>query len=171
MKEKFTIMYHTIEQLKEEIKEKDKQYISVHFEYHSVQKDSEKIKDNLEKATSAQKRLQKVVDQQRIEIKKLEATIGEAEGERQNQHKEFEGVISERNILGTQLIRRNDELGLLYEKIKIQQSTLQKGEIQYKGWQGEIAKQKENISQLKLSLFKAKQDAEDIDYLKKEVYH
>jgi len=38
---------------------------------------------------------------------------------------------NERDILGTQLIRRNDELALLYEKIKILQSTLSKGEIQY----------------------------------------
>jgi len=38
-------------------------------------------------------------------------------------------VISERDILGTQLVRRNDELALLYEKIKIQQSTLNKGKI------------------------------------------
>jgi len=36
-------------------------------------------------------------------------------------------VINERDILGTQLIRRNDELALLYEKIKIQQSTMNKG--------------------------------------------
>jgi hypothetical protein len=41
-------------------------------------------------------------------------------------------VINERDILGTQLIRRNDELALLYEKIKIQQSTLSKGQIQYR---------------------------------------
>ncbi len=34
--------------------------------------------------------------------------------------------------MGTQLVRRNDELALLYEKIKIQQSTLNKGELQYK---------------------------------------
>lgn len=40
-------------------------------------------------------------------------------------------MINERDILGTQLIRRNDELALLYEKIKIQQSTLNKGEVQY----------------------------------------
>ena len=38
-------------------------------------------------------------------------------------------MISERDILGTQLVRRNDELALLYEKIKIQQSTLNKGKI------------------------------------------
>ena len=30
-----------------------------------------------------------------------------------------------------QLIRRNDELALVYEKIRIQQSTLAKGEVQY----------------------------------------
>lgn len=40
-------------------------------------------------------------------------------------------VITERDILGAQLIRRNDELALLYEKIKIQNSTLSKGEVQY----------------------------------------
>lgn len=41
-------------------------------------------------------------------------------------------MIGERDILGTQLIRRNDELALLYEKIKIQQSTLNKGQLQYR---------------------------------------
>lgn len=40
-------------------------------------------------------------------------------------------MINERDILGTQVIRRNDELALLYEKIKIQQSTLNIGEVQY----------------------------------------
>ena len=40
-------------------------------------------------------------------------------------------VLAERDILGTQLVRRNDELALLYEKLKIQQSILNKGEVQY----------------------------------------
>ena len=34
-----------------------------------------------------------------------------------NQKKEYDQVINERDILGTQLIRRNDELALLYEKV------------------------------------------------------
>merc|ERR1711959_191577 len=105
------------------------------------------------------------------EVQKLEATIGEAEVERQNQKKEFEGVISERDILGTQLNRRNDELALLYEKIKIQQSTLLKGEIQYKERVEEIKLLKTKIGQLKLELFGAKQQVGNIEELKKEVYH
>merc|ERR1711907_739187 len=141
-----------------------------HFEHHRVSKDSEKIKDNLDKATKKQKHLQQVVDQQRADIKKLEATIQEAEVERQNQKKEFEGVISERDILGTQLIRRNDELALLYEKIKIQQSTLQKGEIQYKERLEEIRTLRIKIAALKRELHIAKQQVVNIDDLKKEVY-
>lgn len=52
--------------------------------------------------------------------------------ERLRQKKELDLVLGERDILGTQLIRRNDELALLYEKVKIQQSTLSRGQIQYK---------------------------------------
>jgi len=80
-------------------------------------------------------------------------------------------VTSERNILGTQLIRRNEELALLYEKIKIQESTLKKGEVQYKARLEEIKKQKDGIATLKTELFVTQQQAESIDDLKKEVYH
>ncbi len=45
--------------------------------------------------------------------------IMNAEDELKKQKKAYEMVINERDILGTQLIRRNDELALLYEKIKI----------------------------------------------------
>ena len=34
-------------------------------------------------------------------------------------------------MLGAQMVRKNDELALLYEKTKVQQSTLLKGEAQY----------------------------------------
>merc|ERR1719188_196259 len=95
------------------------------------------------------------------EIKKLESTIQEAEVERQNQRKEFEAVTSERNILCTQLIRRNEELALLYEKIKIQESTLTKGEVQYKKRMDEIKRQKDHIAQVKLELYIARHQAEN----------
>merc|ERR1712048_1496478 len=114
---------------------------------------------------------QRMVEFNQQEIKKLESTIQEAEVEKQNQRKEFEAVTSERNILGTQLIRRNVELDLLYEKIKIQESTLKKGEIQYKNRLEEITKQKDEIAGLKLELFKAQRQAENTGDLKKEVYH
>lgn len=60
-------------------------------------------------------------------------------------------MINERDILGTQLIRRNDELALLYEKIKIQQSTLNKGEVQY-------AQRVDDIRILKLEIKKMRRE-------------
>ena len=40
-------------------------------------------------------------------------------------------MVKERDLIGVQLIRRNDELSLLYEKMKILEMTLHKGERQY----------------------------------------
>merc|ERR1719356_1819473 len=171
MRKKFKVMNHQIEQLKEEIKEKDKALVSEHTEYQSISRDTEKFTDNLKKHQKATTRSHQVVEQQQGEIKKLESTIQEAESERQNQRKEFEAVISERNILGTQLVRRNEELALLYEKIKIQESTLKKGEIQYKLRQDDVKKQKDAIGRLKQDLYISQQEAESADDLKKEVYH
>jgi hypothetical protein len=42
------------------------------------------------------------------------------------------GVVEEKQVLTTQLIRRGDELNKLYEKLKIQQSKLLHGETEYK---------------------------------------
>ena len=50
---------------------------------------------------------------------KLNHIISEADSERFRQKKEYDIVINERDILGTQLIRRNDELALLAEKLKV----------------------------------------------------
>lgn len=91
----------------------------------------EREKDSLSAELSGRKQdlehSRQLIESQRLEEKRLRKIIAEASTERARQKKELEQVISERDILGTQLIRRNDELALLYEKIKIQQSTLSKG--------------------------------------------
>merc|ERR1711966_256350 len=147
----FTIMFHQTAALKEEIREKDNDLVKGHFKHKTVRELIEKLKTAEDKAKRREKNLKNIVETQKTQMKKLESTIQEAEQERQAQQKELEGVIGERDILGAQLIRRNEELALLYEKIKIQQSTLQKGEIQFRERTSEIAA-------LKAQLRNAKQD-------------
>merc|ERR1719198_2854075 len=171
MKKKFRVMYLQIEQLKEEIKEKEREIVDQHFALQGKSKEKENTQENLEKQKRLQKKAQEAVEEQQQQIKKLDATIREIEVERQTQRKEFEAVTSERNILGTQLIRRNEELTLLYEKIKIQESTLKKGEAQYKARLEELKRQRDRIAKLKLDLYVNSQDAENTEELKKEVYH
>merc|ERR1711988_187121 len=131
MRRKFKIMNHQISQLKEEIQAKDSALMNVHLEHARLEKEREmqkaeiqKLKNNLLEADNTCKSLQQ-------EIKKLETIIEKGEREMERQRKELDEVINERDILGTQLIRRNDELALLYEKLKIQMSTLRTGEAQY----------------------------------------
>merc|ERR1712141_353124 len=85
------------------------------------------------------------------ETGRLQIIIREADLDRKRQQKELEQVITERDILGTQLVRRNDELALLYEKIKIQQSVLNKGEVQYN-------QRLEDIRVLKLEIKKLRRE-------------
>lgn len=89
-----------------------------------LEQDKERIDQNIKSSD-------KMIKVQDSDIARLKYVILEAESEKQKQRKDFEMVINERDILGTQLIKRNEELALLYEKLKIQQSTLEKGEIYY----------------------------------------
>jgi len=171
MKRKFKGMTHQIDTLKEEIKEKDQMLIKEHFDQNKVSRSKEAIEDKVNKAKKGMELLQDLADKEKQEIKKLEMAIAEAEAEEQNQRKEFEQVISERNILGTQLIRRNDELSLLYEKIKIQHSTLQKGETQYRERVEEIRVLKQVEAKLKRQMHTMDQEAGSLEELDKEVYN
>merc|ERR1719195_593933 len=142
-----------------------------HCDKDKVEELNERLKDSKEKAQRRMKNLMNIVETQRTEMKKLESTIQEAEHERQSQQKELEGVIGERDILGTQLIRRNEELALLYEKIKIQQSTLQKGEIQYQERVQEVNSLRAEIRKSKNDVADAKAQVTNVDSLKREIHH
>eukprot|EP00742_Colponemidia_sp_Colp-10_P001279 GILJ01001378.1.p1 GENE.GILJ01001378.1~~GILJ01001378.1.p1 ORF type:complete len:869 (-),score=252.53 GILJ01001378.1:154-2760(-) len=171
MKRKFKIMNHQIEQLKEEISAKDHALVKEHFDHHQVEKENENLNFQIQELKKQIQAVHEVANNQGAEMSKLKNIIAEAEKERQKQKTEYETVINERDILGTQLIRRNDELALLYEKIKIQQSTLAKGEVQYQERLQDIQVLKLKISDLKRELQIAKQQVSNINDLKREVYH
>ena len=132
MKRKFKIMTHQIDQLKEEIQTKDAALINEHFAYKRLQDEMKVNKRKLMKRKEVLATADQVLASQDAEIKNLRRTLNEAEAAQHQQKRVYDDVVQERDILGTQLIRRNDELALLYEKIRIQQSTLCKGEVQYR---------------------------------------
>ena len=125
--------------------------VKEHFEHLQVEKEKEGIKSELTKLRQQNELAQSYLQTQESEEQKLKHVIQEADAERMRQKKEYDAVLQERDILGTQLIRRNDELALLYEKIKIQQSTLNKGEIQYR-------ERLEDIRVLKLEVRKLRRE-------------
>jgi chromosome segregation ATPase len=171
MKRKQKIMNHQIEQLKEEITAKDQALVKEHFDHKKVEKEREQLKQDKNKMQEQINEQEQLRITQTAEITKLNSIINEGDNELQRQKKEYDNVVNERNILGTQLIRRNDELALLYEKIKIQRTTLKKGEMQYRERCEDIRMLKIKINDLRRELHIVKSNISNIDILRNEVYH
>lgn len=66
----------------------------------------------------------KVVEQQIVEIEKQNGVINALEREMLRLKAMYETAVEQRNFAGVQLIDRNDELCVLYEKSNIQERTL-----------------------------------------------
>ena len=66
-----------------------------------------------------------------------------------NLRKQYEQVCENRNYTGIQLIDRNDELCILYEKANIQENILRSGEMEIKKLEDEIRMIKIEISEQK----------------------
>jgi len=171
MKRKLKIMNHQIDQLKEEITTKEAALVKEHLEHQRVEKEKDTLKAELQLMKKEASESKAYIEQQQTEERKLLKIIQEADSERLRQKKELDQVISERDILGTQLVRRNDELALLYEKIKIQKSTLDKGEIQYRQRIEDIRLLKLEIKKLRREKHILTKSVSNVEELRREVYN
>ncbi|KAJ8002203.1 hypothetical protein DPEC_G00177380 [Dallia pectoralis] len=171
MKRKLKTMNHQTDQLKEEINSKESAQVKEHQEFQRVEKEKEALKADLQKMKQQAQETKQFIDSQETKERKLLKIIADADAERPRQKKELDQVISERDILGTQLVRRNDELALLYEKIKIQQSMLNKGEIQYNQRVEDIRLLKMEIKKLRREKGILAKTVPCVEDLRREVYH
>ncbi|KAM6330372.1 cilia- and flagella-associated protein 58 [Podargus strigoides] len=151
MKKRLKIVTHQMDQLKEDITNKEAALVEAHLEHQQIEKEKESLKTELLKMKKQALETKKFIENQETEERRLLKIIAEADAERLKQQKEFDQVINERNIIGSQLVQRNDEVALLYEKIKIQQSILNKGETQYR-------QRLEDIRLLKLEIKKLRRE-------------
>ena len=170
MKRKFKVMTRQIEQLKEEIQSKDTTLVREHFEHMKVAQEKEGLREQLAAVIKKEEDMAAEEGSFKAEVAKLNQIISEAEAERLKQQKEFEIVVSERDILGTQLIRRNDELTRLYEKIKLQQCTLSQGERAYNERLADFSALQKDMQLLRAELFALKSAITNLDALKNETF-
>lgn len=131
LRRNFRGMNHQIEQLKEEISAKDHEIVKEHFLHHAVDKEREMLKNELTKIKKQIKSSDGIVENQNVELLKLNRIVDEADQERRRQRNELGSVIAERNLLIGQVVKRNYELGVLYDRIKLQRSNLRIGERNY----------------------------------------
>lgn len=169
LRKKFKIMGHQIEQLKEEIASKDETILKEHYEAQKAEKQRENKENEVSRLKELNERNLELIRQQEMELKNLSSTLRRMDEEALSQRKEYDQVINERDILGTQLIRRNDELALLYEKLRIQQSALKKGEAAYGMRMQDIRLMKLKLQELMREASMNKGSGPQVEDLKREV--
>ncbi|KAL7691948.1 hypothetical protein Plhal304r1_c008g0033701 [Plasmopara halstedii] len=147
-KRKFKIISHQIQQLKEEITSKDHALVKEHFDHHKVDKEKEILKNELLRIKKQIHSSEQIILNQEQEVTKLAKIIQQADEEKQRQIKEYGCVVRDRDTLRQQLIQRNEEMSVLYEKIKIQKSTLSNGFSLYNEKVKEVSDLKSRIDTL-----------------------
>ncbi|XP_065184349.1 cilia- and flagella-associated protein 58-like [Sycon ciliatum] len=131
LKQRLVSDQRLIEQLKDDLASKDTALVKEHSEHQRLEKEKEALRAELLRLKEELREANRYADDQMKEHQKLQRLITESDAERTRQRKELDQVLNERDVLGTQLIRRNDELSLLHEKLRVQQAVLDKGEMQY----------------------------------------
>jgi len=114
--------------LRNESMAKDKALSKECSQHLQSQNQRDSLRQETNKLLSDYRQKQNVVEQQIQEIDKLNVVINTLEREMLELKARYEHGVEERNAVGVQLIDRNDELCILYERCKQQLDALRKGE-------------------------------------------
>jgi len=176
MKEKIKILQNEVEILRNESASKDKSFTKEYLANQTSQCQRDAARVELNKWHITYKEKQNQVEQQIVEIDKLNSIINATEKSMLRLKRQYQVAVEQRNYTGVQLIDRNDELCILYEKSNIQEDCLKKGEAGLRNRDDEMRIASLQVAELERSLLIARkkipqvpQVAETILALKKSL--
>ncbi|KAK2585378.1 hypothetical protein KPH14_010053 [Odynerus spinipes] len=171
LKSKLKIMTQQIEQLKEDIATKEAELVKKEFVLGRTEREKETLKVDLQSARKDISDLRREIEEMKQEEKRLRQTIQQADRDIARQKKDIDNVMNERDILGTQLVRRNDELCLQYNRIKILNGTLQRGKQQYNERLEDIKLLKLEVKKLRTEKTLLMKNIENTVDMRQEIFH
>ena len=145
MKEKIKILLNEVEILRNESLAKDKALAKERAQHLASQASRDGLRLELNRSQGEYRKKQEIVEQQIVEIDKLNSIINGLERDMLRLKAQYEAAVEARNLTGVSLIDRNDELCILYEKANLQEQTLKAGELA-------VRQKEEDIRMLKLQL-------------------
>ena len=148
MKEKIKILQNEVEILQNESSAKDKALNKERLAHQTAQVQRDTLRLEANKAHAEYRQRQETVEQQIVEIDKLNSIINAMEKEMLTLKQQYETAVDARNYTGIQLIDRNDELCILYEKSNIHESTLRNGEVSMREVDQEVRMLKIQVTEL-----------------------
>jgi len=161
---------HQITHSKEEMQTKDKAILKQHMKIKHLSDERLSLQKKINKKKEILAQYGKLLAAQEVELGTLRTTLCGAQEQQRKQKQVFDTVADERDILSAQCIRRNDELALLNEKIRILESTLQKGEVVYRERKEDVKVLKIKVKDLDRQLDIRNADVQNMKSLKLEVF-
>eukprot|EP00595_Chromulina_sp_UTEXLB2642_P000650 CAMPEP_0196766716 /NCGR_PEP_ID=MMETSP1095-20130614/29167_1 /TAXON_ID=96789 ORGANISM="Chromulina nebulosa, Strain UTEXLB2642" /NCGR_SAMPLE_ID=MMETSP1095 /ASSEMBLY_ACC=CAM_ASM_000446 /LENGTH=648 /DNA_ID=CAMNT_0042130327 /DNA_START=762 /DNA_END=2708 /DNA_ORIENTATION=+ len=128
MKEKIRILSNEVEILGNESSAKDVALTKEKTSHNQSQRQRDGLRQDMNRLLADCKVKQSVIEQQIQEIDKLNMVITTIENEMIDIKKLYEKAIEDRNKTGVQLIDKNDDLCILYEKVNQQSEINRTGE-------------------------------------------
>jgi chromosome segregation ATPase len=122
---------HVTDALREQISSKDAALLK---ESGAVNKEKALKDAYVEDITMLKKRIvqnEETIQSHLSDARRLETAVRKLEDAAATQKREYDHALHERDILGTSLIQQTEELKLMSENMKIQESTQRRGELQY----------------------------------------
>ncbi|XP_033833674.1 cilia- and flagella-associated protein 58 [Periophthalmus magnuspinnatus] len=171
LKMKMKTMTNQVSRLRDEITGKEQTIAKEQQEHKRLDKDNEALRVELQTMKLQLEETKQQVDKQKTEQHKLHKIISDADSEQALQRKQLEQVIRDRDNLGKQLLRRNDERALLYEKIRIQQSVLSKGDHHYRQRLEDIRLLRLEIRRLRRKKSALDKSIPNTEELRQELFH
>lgn len=129
MKEKIRILGNEVEILGNESAAKDLALTKEKGQHLQAQNHRNALRQDMNRLLSEYRAKQGNVEQQIMDIDKLNVIINTLEKDMIDLKNQYEKSVEERNVTGVQLIDKNDELCILYERSNQQQEALRKGEV------------------------------------------
>lgn len=141
-------------------------YLLTFLQFFVVDKERELVRNELIKINKQISASDIIINNQSIEVLKLNRIIEEGRKELLRQQQEFQYIRNEKNVLTSQIIKRNAEISNTYDLIKMQRANLNLGEKKYFTILTEIDSLKKKLKNLILSNNSTMERINDLKQLK-----
>lgn len=169
LKQRLKLIDHQSVQFKEELLLKNKKYQTDSSKFNIVKERLMKARQLVNDNTAAFDETKVEGDRIAQEIKHLVKVVKECDQNLTTQQQSFLAMSNERDVLAAQLIRRNNELGLLYEKLQLLQDTVNTGEAAYRARMDDYRMLRLKTKEVSNQSFLASVRAKDIAVIKERL--
>ncbi|KAL7301882.1 hypothetical protein TKK_0005485 [Trichogramma kaykai] len=170
-KDKLKESHVLLEQAKEELNAKEAELAKQEFMLGKTEKEKESLKTELTNNKKYISKLRHEMAELQREQKRLSLGLQEADATIERQKKDIESIMCERDVIGTQIVRRNDELALQSNKLQSLQDIMAKAEKQYSLRLDEIRMLKLELKKLKLDKAALEKNTANLADLRGEMFN